>query len=554
MKKYIVCIIVLFICKIGNSQITNGTPRSSFAKLNKNIPTIEMPSFDLKKIQEEDAINDLNRTKAFRFGYEFEVDFGLKNSGVWEELPNGDQIWRINIKSEGAHTLNFIFDSFELAEGAEVYLYNDDRSFILGAYTSKMNNENKSLGTWIADGDKITIEYYVPVNVKGLGNFHIGSVVHGYRSVSNFEAQQKRLNDSGPCNLDVNCPVGADFDPLKDKLKKAVALILNNGSDWCSGTLINNTSNNGAPYLLTANHCAGNEANWSFRFNWISSNTVCATNDNSVDNGSDNFYQTTSGARVLARNSQSDFELVEVLGGLDDTWDLEWAGWDRTGQTPSFVVGIHHPSGDIMKVCRQNIGPTISDNFRVSGISEPIDTWRVSNWDLGVTERGSSGSAIFDPNGRILGGLSGGDAACSGTNDNGGFDVYGRFEVSWDFGTTDATRLSNWLDPGNKGCLILNMLSEENAGMNVCEEEVVIIEEDKPVRLYPNPTEDELFVTNVENEVTKYGVFNVFGRKILEGLLNTDKLDLSALSSGVYFVQIENSKLGEDFIKKIIVK
>jgi len=542
-----------------NAQITNEPLRTKKSQLKTIVPVIEMPAFDLKKLQEEDRIND-GKIKPYRFGKEFEVNLRPESSGVWEELPNGDRIWRITISSKNAKTLNFIFNVYELAPGATIHLYNDDRSFVLGAYTDKMNNKNKSLGTWIADGEKITIELYEPAAVNGMSKLQIGSVVHGYRTVANYEAHTKRLNQSGPCNQDVNCDIGSDFNARKDELKKGVALILNNGNDWCTGTLINNTSNNGAPYLLTANHCAGGEANWTFRFNWISTNTVCAENTDSIDNGPSNYYQTTSGATVLARNDETDFELVEITGGLDNAWDLEWAGWDRSGNVPSYTVGIHHPSGDIMKVCRDN---NVPEYFARPFNGNPqTKLWRIigggfnSGWDIGVTEPGSSGSALFDPNGRIIGQLAGGFAECFGTNDDGTEDWYGRFDVSWDFGSTNSTRLSNWLDPENRGCVVLNTLSEEMAGMNVCEGEVVGGGggEKQPVVLFPNPVEEILFVMNLENEATTYFVFNVYGRKILEGNLNGAQLDVSSLSTGVYFVQIENQTLGEDFVKKIVVE
>jgi PKD repeat protein len=52
-------------------------------------------------------------------------------------------------------------------------------------------------------------------------------------------------------------------------------------------------------------------------------------------------------------------------------------------------------------------------------------------------------------NRRIIGQLYGGGAACSGTNDNGQPDWYGRFDVSWDNGGSASSRLRDWLDPSN---------------------------------------------------------------------------------------------------------
>ena len=101
---------------------------------------------------------------------------------------------------------------------------------------------------------------------------------------------------------------------------------------------------------------------------------------------------------------------------------------DNTDPTnyPS-AVGIHHPSGDVMKICEEQ---NTVGQANWGGAA----CWHVQNWDEGVTEPGSSGSPLFDPSGRIIGQLYGGTAACSGTNDNGAPDYYGRFGVSWGLG------------------------------------------------------------------------------------------------------------------------
>lgn len=554
MKKFISYILILFFNVTIFGQVTNELPKSSDVNLVKTIneekiPSVRMPYFDFQKLKEEDKINDKDKSKVYRFGHEFKVDLGITNAGLWTDLPSGDRIWRINVISEGANTLNFVFNSFRLPKGGKVYLYNEEKTFHLGAYTDKMNNPDETIGTWLADGESIIIEYYEPSAVKGEGKLNIGSVVHGYRSVSNYKAYQKDLNTSGDCNQDVNCPVGSDFDNIKDIIKKAVGITLVGNSGFCSGTLINNTSNDKAPYFLTANHCGTANANWAFRFNWISTNAVCATSDNSTDNGPSNYFQTTSGAISRASNPESDVQLVEITGGLDEDWDIDWAGWDRTGNTPSFVVGIHHPDGDIMKVCRENVSPTIADNINIGGIPDPVDTWRVDDWDLGVTEGGSSGSAIFDPSGRIVGQLAGGGAACSGTNDNGAPDFYGRFSISWDFGTTDNTRLSNWLDPENTGRTTLNALSQGDDpgdGGGETSEEIV---------LFPNPTEGVLMISDGDESEFSYMVFDIFGQLVLEGQVNSNReIDLSSMSSGMYFVCMENLSVGGSFTKKVIVR
>ena len=105
---------------------------------------------------------------------------------------------------------------------------------------------------------------------------------------------------------------------------------------------------------------------------------------------------------------------------------MEWAEWDRTDNVPDYVVGIHHPSGDI-----QNDDPIFISKISFSG-DPTTQMWTINGvgfdggngWDIGVTEGGSSGSAIFDKSGRIVRQLAGGLAACVRTNDNNDWDVY----------------------------------------------------------------------------------------------------------------------------------
>lgn len=440
-----ICILFLLFFYLSEAQVTNEVQPKSWKLDLESSKAHSMRSFDLKSLQKEDVINDKNENQPFRFGYEHQVSLSLKD-GKWNRLKNGDKIWLLNIKSDGAKTLNFLFDEFNIPEGAKLYFYNNDKSDLLGAYTSSQNRDDMQFGTWLINGDDVWVEYYEPANARFNGQLHISKVVHGYRSVADIADLSKALNDSGPCNQDVDCPVGADFDSKKDDLKKAVALVLT-GSSFCSGSLINNTNNDLKQYFLTADHCLGSSlSNWSFRFNWRSPNPSCATTTNST-NG--NFNQTLSGATLKANNAKSDFALLEIDAPLPTNWDIVWAGWDRSGDIPDFTVGIHHPRGDIMKVSRDNDSP--SKNTRPFGDTENLDNWFLEEWELGVTEPGSSGSPLFNQNGKIIGQLAGGAAACEGTSNNGEFDYYGRFDVSWDFGEKASTRLKDWLDPSNSG-------------------------------------------------------------------------------------------------------
>ena len=110
-----------------------------------------------------------------------------------------------------------------------------------------------------------------------------------------------------------------------------------------------------------------------------------------------------------------------------------------------------------MKISRANNALTVG-----SFASTTDQHWR-ANWSAQnngngqtvtpITEEGSSGSPLFDQNHRIVGQLHGGPSACGATNL---WDFYGRFDLSWTGGGTNATRLSNWLDPKNLNVVSTN--------------------------------------------------------------------------------------------------
>ncbi|APY07067.1 hypothetical protein BWZ20_01555 [Winogradskyella sp. J14-2] len=458
MRLKLLFVLALFMSFTFAQQIPNDIKPPSWFKNNlKTVKPYKLPSFNLKKLQDEDKINDKDKSKPWRFGHDIYVDHNFNAVGEWTTLENGDRIWRMAYKSEGAYTLNFMFDEFWIPEGATLYVYNDQKDDLLRPFTHHNNNPDDVLGTWMVNGDQAWIEYYEPANVVGQARLTVGSVIHGYRTA---ETYQKGLGDSGDCNQDVDCDITPPSDPFqlntrKEEVKRASAMItVGGGTGICSGTLINNTNNDGTPYFITANHCGFNPG-WAFRFNWRSPNPSCSTTANSP-NGS--FDQTVSGAILRANSSQSDMALVEITDAsfFNNNPDVVWSGWNRsTTYNPTVNFGIHHPSGDIQKTCREDDGAYRQVvNF---GGNPNTQMWFIDQWELGVTEPGSSGSGLFNEVGHLIGVLSGGSAACTGTSNNGGVDFYGRFDVAWSFGSTASSRLSDWLDPGNTGVQTLDI-------------------------------------------------------------------------------------------------
>lgn len=443
MKKKILISVYLFlgllIGKIATAQLSQGGKPVSFDyyfQVDEPVQFKNMPAFDLIALQAEDEVN-ANNKGPFRFGYNHFVGYNLENSGKWITLNNGDRIWQLGLKSTGALSLNLAFDNFLIPDGAKLFVYTPDKKFIIGAFTSQNNDIEKKFATDLVPGDELIIEYYEPAEVTNQGSLNLFRVTHGYRGIKEFTA--KSFGDGGSCQMNINCALGANWQ----NEKHGVVCLVVGGSEFCTGSLVNDVPQDSKPYILTANHCSSSNdfATWVFRFNWEA--TGCPNPGTSPSTA-----QSLNTSTLRARDAGSDFCLVEITGGLiggtvPATYSPYFNGWSNLNVPPSSEIAIHHPSGDIKKIS-EALTPATTGSY--SG----ADCWQTGQWTTGCTEPGSSGSPLFDQNNRIVGQLYGGPSSCGGAPSS-MHDYYGKFSTSWLGGGSNSTQLKVWLDPGNTG-------------------------------------------------------------------------------------------------------
>lgn len=436
LKLACMALVMLGTATIGVAQIEHGGEPLHWGELTPEINWRTFGALDLSTLEAEDAITATMKDAPWRFGIEHEVAWTMDSHGTWTE-EDGMRVWRLGVHAVDATSLSFYLSTFNVPKGGELFMYNGDRTFFKGAYNHLNNKDWGGLALSLMEGDRVVLEYREPINNPTQGQIEINQVVQGYRSLLRREAEIQAENasygpfgNSGACNINVNCPEGADWAVEK----QAVALIVNGGFATCTGSMVNNTANDGTPYFLTANHCLGTPNTWTYYFNHESS--TCSGSTGPTNNS-------ISGGNLLVNNGGSDVALIQLSSAPPASWGVEYAGWDASSAAHSSAVGIHHPSGDVKKICFENNAPYTST-------AGGAQVWWISQWEAGVTEPGSSGSPLFNQDHRIIGQLYGGAAACSGTNNNGQYDYYGRFDISWGLG------VSQYLDPIGSGTLVLD--------------------------------------------------------------------------------------------------
>ena len=399
---------------LGKENVFSIYPQ--FSDVLTKVPEIIMPEFDPNNLLKEDESNRKLNTP-FRFGKAFDDNYSL-DDGKWINNEK-EAVWALKVTSIGAYSINFIFKDLSLSSGSELYIFSADGSMVYGPVTSRQNlSGNELFLTDIIKGESVILLIQCPFEEQEKNKLSISRIVHGYKNIYSSNTLSK---SSGNCQQDVACY--PDWKTESD----GIAFILLNGTNVCSGSLINNTAQDFRALILTAFHCVdtdqngslnatelNNVGNWAFKFHYRNSscNGQLAT---SITYNQDNLltYSTVSDVALLELKNNS-----PLIGSC-----LTFLGWDRRQNTPSSTVGIHHPSGDLMKISFDNGQPAKT----AKGLETPGNYWRVM-WDIGTTEPYSSGSPLFDQNKRIVGQLAGGNSFCGGTDLR---DWYGAFDVSY---------------------------------------------------------------------------------------------------------------------------
>ena len=537
---------------ILNGQIQHpGKPLGLNRQLNAAEVMYVLPPVDPLEIEAELELNRMSHNKPLRFALERPVSLSPESHGSWSQ--EGDlRIWRIHLVSPAAHSLGLVFGRYELLPGVKLFVYDPEQKRMKGAFTWENNKSSGLFPVGHIPGEELIIELQVPAGLVSYGELELQSLSHAFLDTG-FKATAAscpagEFGCSQACEIDVNCLEGDDWWQVKPSVIRVYTTTY-----YCTGVLVNNSSYDGTPYVLTAEHCLNDKdpehdkANVSvFQFNYESA--ACFGEDGPLD-------MSIASAELRVCGDSLDFSLVELSEIPPASYKAYYAGWDRSDLQLNSTVTLHHPWGDVKKISIDEDAPSIPTRpgdvpYLDLKVYHYFSYWWIKRWDVGSTEGGSSGGPLFNQARRVIGTLSGGNAACG---DSIGYDpeterviyslapnyddYFTRFGMSWDYEMGKGKALRTWLDPAGTNPVTLNGYNPSSTG-------VTRILPERRFRLSPNPAGEFLYITSLMEPTGRgsYQLIDLSGAVRMRGTLDGAggaQVPLGSLPPGIYLVRLE---------------
>lgn len=352
---------------------------------------------------------------------------------------DGNMVWRVGLTSKGAASIGIVFTEFNIPSGARLFIYNPSQTAVLGAFTSENNNSSDVLPVQPLASDSLIVEYIEPVSGEGSairGRLKIGRASHNFYDIG--ELRRANPNGGNKCTPHVN--QAAYGNPFKDA-SCALFVAGQVGKAWYgSGQLINNADKQ--PYVISAAHLFDTTEDMKqtvfyFQYQTPKQDTLVV--------GS--MELTIAGATSLAYETSIDMALMRLNQTPPKDYRPYLAGWDISESQYGPLKCIQHPYGDFAKISSSNNNPVKSyitfdrDKFLYQSF------WKVARWHKGTTQAGSSGSALLNPENKIIGTLTGGSSNCSSPIN----DYFSQISEQYSHFTEPDKSLKSWLDPHGTG-------------------------------------------------------------------------------------------------------
>lgn len=426
---------------------------------------------DLEKRIQNNKRSDLTMTpKAYQIGFSRPVTAASNAKSfqqllAWSPVDNGVQRGALRITSGGAKGIRIGLRIHALPNDTVLRVYAESGSQALETTGEHINTAIQS--NVKADGDSEAARtYWLPITMGEVAilevdlppgrdissvSFALPSIMHAVESPMQANLDQLQAKTECPAlNPDATCtlPPAANAVAAMGYMSGGIGYV-------CTGTLLANSGTTQRGYFLTANHCINSQtvASTLDTF-WFWRSSSC--NSGTLNPGWIGLYSGATylwGSSIASPSMRNPTGTDSTLLRLLDTppAGAMFAGWtaqNQSVQTATNYIGLHNPGGSLLRRSDgklTNYGILLSDDSSDVRMNASYPLYQVQ-WSTGITEGGSSGSAMFQngstSNPMVIGQLFGGFSRCPVGGDGGlnGPDYYGRFDIAYENG------LINWLN------------------------------------------------------------------------------------------------------------
>lgn len=387
-------------------------------------PTLILPDQDNDAYMAQDELDGSGSgPKPLRFAIPVQVALTI-DDGQWIEVEGG-RLWRVEVLSANAYTARLRLAGVNLPAGQQLRLSNPgQQESVIGPIEGVGEFGDGSAWGLALPTNRTMIEWFVPSGVKVRALPFAGvEYYHGYRNIFSEVSVGNEGGVAGNCHNQPAC-----YSTWSNESNGTIRLLF--GGFLCSGQLTATTAADETPYVSTANHCISTQAEAnSCQFNFFYRANTCGGTTSAGSN--------VTGSDLSSTYLASDCTLLMVRPTLPT--GIGWIGWTNAAPALNAAsTGLHHPGGAPQAI---SFGVKNANGFNCGS---PTSNWASLSWNNGITEGGSSGSAIYrDSDRKMYGVLTCGASSCTNTA---GDDGYGRWDIAVN---TTASGFGNLLAAGS---------------------------------------------------------------------------------------------------------